>query len=66
MAAVQLASDVAMSENELKQWVRDRLAAFKTPVEILFVHEPLPRNANGKIMKDVVRSWFANFHDITS
>jgi acyl-CoA synthetase (AMP-forming)/AMP-acid ligase II len=66
VAAVQLASDVAMSENELKQWVRDRLAAFKTPVEILFVHEPLPRNANGKIMKDVVRSWFANFHDITS
>lgn len=59
-AAVQLASDEPVSENELRQWVRDRLAAFKTPVEIIFAAEPLPRNANGKIIKDIVRSWFAN------
>ena len=29
----------------------ERLAAFKVPVRIWFFEEPLPRNANGKIMK---------------
>jgi long-chain acyl-CoA synthetase len=45
-------------EAELRQWVRERLAAFKVPVEIRFWPEPLPRNANGKILKTELKSVF--------
>jgi long-chain acyl-CoA synthetase len=38
--------------------VRERLAAFKVPVEIRFWPEPLPRNANGKILKTELKSVF--------
>jgi long-chain acyl-CoA synthetase len=31
--------------------VAEHLAAFKVPVRIVFRDEPLPRNANGKILK---------------
>ena len=38
------------SEDELKDWVRQNLARFKVPREIVFLDE-LPRNATGKILK---------------
>ena len=57
-AVVQLAAGSSASEDELKAWVRERLAVFKTPVQIAFLPEPLPRNANGKIMKDALRKLF--------
>jgi len=57
-AVVQLAPGMAASEAELKEWVRARLAAFKTPVRIAFLAEPLPRNANGKILKPELRRLF--------
>ena len=50
-AVVHLAPGEQASEAELQAWVRERLAAFKVPVAIRFVHETLPRNANGKILK---------------
>ena len=50
-AVVHLAPGAHATESELQAWVRGRLAAFKTPVAIRFVHETLPRNANGKILK---------------
>ena len=50
-AVVHLAPGESATEEELKEWVRERLAIFKTPVRIVFVEETLPRNANGKIMK---------------
>jgi acyl-CoA synthetase (AMP-forming)/AMP-acid ligase II len=53
-AVVQLAAGARASESELQEWVRGRLAAFKVPVRILFCEESLPRNANGKIMKNLV------------
>lgn len=59
-AVVHLAPGASASEEELKSWVRDRLAAFKTPVRIAFMGEPLPRNANGKIMKKELRALFAD------
>ena len=37
-----------------------RLAAFKMPVAIRFVHETLPRNANGKILKKDLGALFAD------
>ncbi len=50
-AVVHLAPGTTASEAELQAWVRERLAAFKVPVKIVFCHETLPRNANGKILK---------------
>jgi len=57
-AVVQLAPGAAASEEELKAWVRERLAVFKTPVQIVFLAEPLPRNANGKILKGELKALF--------
>jgi acyl-CoA synthetase (AMP-forming)/AMP-acid ligase II len=57
-AIVHLAPGGEASEEELKAWVRARLAVFKTPVRILFLPEPLPRNANGKILKKELKALF--------
>ncbi|GAA1241169.1 acyl-CoA synthetase [Prauserella halophila] len=45
-------------EDELTQWVHDRLATFKVPKQVHFV-EDLPRNASGKILKRELRDRFA-------
>lgn len=59
-AVVHLAPGENATEEELKEWVKERLAIFKTPVKIVFVEETLPRNANGKIMKkDLADLFFA-------
>lgn len=57
-AAVHLAPGQTATEEELKKFVKDRLASFKTPVKILFFPETLPRNANGKILKMEVKKLF--------
>ena len=57
-AVVQLKPDMEASEDELRAHVRNQIAAFKVPVEIQFLDEPLPRNANGKILKPVLRDRF--------
>ena len=54
-AVVHLAPGASATEEELKAWVRERLAVFKTPVRIAFLPQPLPRNANGKILKQELR-----------
>jgi acyl-CoA synthetase (AMP-forming)/AMP-acid ligase II len=58
-AAVHLAPGASATEEQLKAWVKDRLAIFKTPVRIVFLDHPLPRNANGKILKKDLRALFA-------
>jgi fatty-acyl-CoA synthase len=45
-----VAGDARPSEDELKDWVRQNLARYKVPREIVFLDE-LPRNATGKILK---------------
>ncbi len=60
VAVVHLAPGAEASEAELQAWVRERLAAFKTPVAIRFVPETVPRNANGKILKKDLQSLFAD------
>ncbi|MFM8941499.1 MAG: class I adenylate-forming enzyme family protein [Phenylobacterium sp.] len=57
-AVVHLKPGGTAGEAELKQWVRERLAAFKAPVEVRFWPEPLPRNANGKILKTELKTVF--------
>jgi acyl-CoA synthetase (AMP-forming)/AMP-acid ligase II len=57
-AVVHLAPGAEATEEELKAWVRERLAVFKTPVRIAFLPQPLPRNANGKILKSKLKTLF--------
>ena len=57
-AVVHLAPGAEASEAELQAWVKARLAIFKTPVRILFATETLPRNANGKILKNELKTLF--------
>jgi long-chain acyl-CoA synthetase len=57
-AVVHLKPGGAATEAELQAFVRERLAAFKVPVRIAFWPETLPRNANGKILKRVLKAVF--------
>jgi acyl-CoA synthetase (AMP-forming)/AMP-acid ligase II len=49
-AFVVLADGASASEDDLKGWVRQNLARYKVPREIVFLDE-LPRNATGKVLK---------------
>jgi long-chain acyl-CoA synthetase len=57
-AVVQLKPGMNVTQDELRAHVANQLAAFKVPVEIQFMDEPLPRNANGKILKNELRERF--------
>jgi len=54
-AMVQLRSGSSADTAVLRAQVAARIAAFKVPERIDIVFEPLPRNANGKILKPEVR-----------
>jgi acyl-CoA synthetase (AMP-forming)/AMP-acid ligase II len=62
-AVVHLAPSQNATEAELRDWVRQHLAAFKVPVKILFSDDTLPRNANGKILKNELKPLFAEWTD---
>jgi acyl-coenzyme A synthetase/AMP-(fatty) acid ligase len=49
-AFVVLAPSAEVTEEELKDWVKQNLARYKVPREVVFLDE-LPRNATGKILK---------------
>jgi long-chain acyl-CoA synthetase len=57
-AVVTLKPGAEATERELRSFVAERLAAFKVPVKVLFWPETLPRNANGKIMKNELKKLF--------
>jgi long-chain acyl-CoA synthetase len=57
-AVVTLKPGAEASEAELRAFVAERLAAFKVPVRVVFWPETLPRNANGKIMKNELKKVF--------
>ena len=57
-AVVTLKPGMHATEEELRAHVAERLAAFKVPVAIKFWPEVLPRNANGKIMKNELKKLF--------
>ena len=54
-AVVQLRPGASFKPEELQSHVASQIAAFKVPVCIEQYSEPLPRNANGKIMKPAVK-----------
>jgi long-chain acyl-CoA synthetase len=57
-AVVQVKPEMSVTQDELRRFVAQKLAAFKVPVEVQIQSEPLPRNANGKIMKSELRGRF--------
>ena len=54
-AVVKRVPGAEVSEEQLKDHVAQRLAAFKVPVRILVTDEPLPRNPAGKVLKRDLR-----------
>ena len=58
-AVVYLKPGMTASEDEIRQFVGAKLAAFKVPVKVVFWQETLPRNANGKILKVELKKVFA-------
>ena len=58
-AVVQLAPGQEVTMADLQGFVGECLAEFKVPVYIELQREPLPRNANGKILKHHLREGMA-------
>jgi long-chain acyl-CoA synthetase len=58
-AVVTLKTGLHASEEELRGFVAERIAAFKVPVKIVFSTDMLPRNANGKVLKNELKPLFA-------
>ena len=58
-AVVQVKPDMEVTADELRRFTAQKIAAFKVPVDIQIQRDPLPRNANGKIMKSELRTRFA-------
>jgi long-chain acyl-CoA synthetase len=54
-AVVQRRPGAEVDEDDLRDHVGGRLAAFKVPVRIWLRDEPLPRNPAGKVLKRELR-----------
>jgi len=54
-AVVQVEPGHTLTEDEVREWVRAELADFKVPAHVELRDEPLPRNASGKLLKNVLR-----------
>lgn len=59
-AVVQLTPGVMITSDEIRAFVGARLAAFKVPVKVVFWHETLPRNPAGKVLKNELKTLFAD------
>ncbi|NUR88701.1 MAG: acyl-CoA synthetase, partial [Nonomuraea sp.] len=56
-AAVVLREGAGLTAAELTAFLRERLASFKTPKNVVFV-DALPKNASGKVLKRELRAGF--------
>ena len=54
-AVVQVAPGTELSADDLRRWVAEVLADFKVPAYVDFTDDKLPRNASGKLLKNVLR-----------
>jgi acyl-CoA synthetase (AMP-forming)/AMP-acid ligase II len=57
--AVIVTRDDGVSAEALRAWCAERLSDYKVPETIALTTEPLPRNANGKVMKRQLREAWA-------
>ena len=58
VAVIVPTHEVTLSADEIRQVIGARAAKFKVPKKIIFVEE-LPRNAMGKVQKDVLRKRYS-------
>ncbi|MEY2451768.1 MAG: steroid-24-oyl-CoA synthetase, partial [Acidimicrobiaceae bacterium] len=54
-AVVQVEPGETITEDEVRAWVRETLANFKVPAYVEITKDKLPRNASGKLLKNVLR-----------
>jgi steroid-24-oyl-CoA synthetase len=54
-AVVQLEPGRSLTADDVRLWVAIELADFKVPAHVELRTEPLPRNASGKLLKNVLR-----------
>ena len=54
-AVVQVEPGEALTEDEVRRWVGETLAQFKVPAYVEVQEDKLPRNASGKLLKNVLR-----------
>jgi long-chain acyl-CoA synthetase len=54
-ACLVLKDGASLSADELRDFLKDNLAAYKIPSKVWFRDEPIPRNASGKFLKREVR-----------
>jgi long-chain acyl-CoA synthetase len=54
-AVVQLVPGSALTEADIQAWVAEALADFKVPAYVELTTDRLPRNASGKLLKNVLR-----------
>jgi len=47
----------------LRQFCAERLSDYKVPDHVYIVEGPLPRNPNGKLLKNAVREWLPAMTD---
>jgi long-chain acyl-CoA synthetase len=57
--AVIVTRDGNISGDALRAWCAERLSDYKVPETMALISEPLPRNANGKVMKKLLREAWA-------
>ncbi|HEY9563425.1 MAG TPA: class I adenylate-forming enzyme family protein [Nocardioides sp.] len=55
--AIVVTDDPAFSTDEIERLCQEELASYKRPRQILVRNEPLPRNANAKLLKRELRPW---------
>ena len=54
-AVLVLRDGMSLTEDELKTFLKERIATYKIPSKIWFRDEPIPKNATGKFLKREVR-----------
>jgi steroid-24-oyl-CoA synthetase len=54
-AVVQVEPEHELTVDDVRSWVRQELADFKVPAHVELQGDPLPRNASGKLLKNVLR-----------
>ena len=64
-AVVQLNSHDPVSEQQLQEFVADRLAAYKVPTKIWTCNEALPTGATGKVQKKELKAFYTELNQIT-
>jgi long-chain acyl-CoA synthetase len=55
-AVLRVRDGATVTEDDVRAWVAERLAAFKVPSRVWLTDEELPRNASGKVLKRELRA----------